>query len=120
MKAMAEEQWIPSLIHPDRLRDTELVSALSEMAQRNSPRQFETHIRALLNRPDMSDLLPGIHCKTLICCGRQDAWASANQHVEMAQMINGAELTVIENCGHMTTMESPQQVTDLLKGWMTP
>lgn len=118
MKAMAEEQWIPSILHPDRLDDSELVSDLVRMAQRNSPQQFENQIRALLGRPDMSDLLPGIRCKTLICCGRQDAWASANQHVEMARMIGHAELAIIEHCGHMTTMERPQQVNDLLLNWM--
>ena len=118
MGAMAEEEWIPSILHPSRHHDSELVKALSEMAQRSSLEQFENQIKALLNRPDMSALLPRIRCKTLICCGREDAWASENQHIEMARLIEGSELAVLEDCGHMTTMEKPAEVSQLLLDWM--
>lgn len=117
MKAMATE-WVPTLIHPDRLDNAELVNELSEMAQRNTPEQFENHIKALVERPDMRNLLPGIRCRTLVCCGRQDAWAPVKHHIEMAAMIKGAKLQIIENSGHMTMMEQPQQVSTLIHNWM--
>jgi len=118
MQAMAEQEWIPSIIHPSRYHDSELVQALSDMAQRNTPQQFENQIRALLNRPDMSSLLPAIRCTTLIACGRQDAWASENQHKEMNRLIVNSELAVLEQCGHLATMEKPKKVTQLLFDWM--
>jgi pimeloyl-ACP methyl ester carboxylesterase len=59
-----------------------------------------------------------------VCGGRiiaknvQDSWASVKQHIEMALLIKHAEWVVIENCGHMTLLEHPQQLSDLLPGWM--
>lgn len=120
MKAMAETLWIPSLIHPDRLDDASLTERLSAMAQRTTVEQFERQIRALLNRPDMSGLLSTIECNTLVLCGRQDQWASEKQHVEMARRIRNADLEIIDHCGHMTTMEHPRRVTDLLLEWLSP
>jgi pimeloyl-ACP methyl ester carboxylesterase len=118
MDAMARRVWIPSLLHPDRLRDAELVEALAAMALRNTPEQLASQIQALVNRPDMRELLPQIRCRTLVCCGREDAWASANQHVEMARLIPGARLEIIDHCGHMVMMEHPRRVTDLLLQWL--
>lgn len=118
MAAMAEA-WIPTIIHPDRLADAELVGALSAMAQRNSPEEFARQIQALLGRPDMRHLLPAIRCPTLICCGRQDAWAGVAQHEEMAALIRDCRLAVIEHCGHLVTMERPDAVNRLLSGWLT-
>ncbi len=59
-----------------------------------------------------------MNLSTLVCCGRQDAWASVNQHINMASRITGGKLEVIENSGHMTMMEQPQQLSDLLLSWM--
>jgi len=118
IEAMAREAWIPSLLHPDHLGDRELVDALAAMAARNTPEQLAAQLHALLNRPDMRDLLPGITCPALVCCGREDAWASANQHVEMAALIPGARLEIIERCGHMAMMEHPHRVTELMLDWL--
>lgn len=118
MEAMAREVWIPSIIHPERLDDEVLVETLSAMAQRNTPDQMARQIDALLHRPDMRALLPEIHCPTLVCCGREDAWASANQHIEMADLIPGARLEIIHHCGHMAMMEHPHEVTQFMLEWL--
>ena len=118
MEAMAREIWIPSIIHPDRRDDADLVEALVAMAERHTPEEMAAQIDALLNRPDMRALLPNIACPTLVCCGREDAWASASQHSEMAGLIPGARLEIIDHCGHMTTMEHPQRLTGLMLEWL--
>jgi len=117
MAALAEA-WVPTVIHPDRLNDAQLVSALAAMAERNTPEQFENQIGALVNRPDMRDLLPKIACPTMVLAGRDDAWASVNQHIEMSGIISSANLSIIEHCGHMTTMERPDEVSGLMREWM--
>ncbi len=50
--------------------------------------------------------------------GRQDAWSPPAQHEQIAAAIPGATLTIIEDCGHMSTLEKPGEVTALLRSWL--
>jgi pimeloyl-ACP methyl ester carboxylesterase len=36
----------------------------------------------------------------------------------MARMIPDARLCVVEDCGHLSTIEQPQAVTALLRDWL--
>jgi pimeloyl-ACP methyl ester carboxylesterase len=50
--------------------------------------------------------------------GRQDRWSPLAQHEEIAAAIPHAELVVIEDSGHMTPVERPDEVTRALLGWL--
>jgi pimeloyl-ACP methyl ester carboxylesterase len=52
------------------------------------------------------DVLQQIRCPTLIAAGRQDGWSLLAQHQAMADAIGHAQLTVFEDCGHMSTVEA--------------
>jgi pimeloyl-ACP methyl ester carboxylesterase len=105
-------------MHPDRTDREPLIGPLREMVLRASPKQHERQIRALLNRPDPRPLLPTIRCPTLVLVGRQDRWSPVAQHEEIAAAIPGAELVVIEDSGHMVTVEQPEAVTQALLAWL--
>jgi pimeloyl-ACP methyl ester carboxylesterase len=117
MAALARE-WLPPMLHPDRTDREPLIGPLREMVLRASPKQHERQIRALLNRPDPRPLLPTIRCPTLVLVGRQDRWSPVAQHEEIAAAIPGAELVVIEDSGHMVTVEQPEAVTQALLAWL--
>jgi len=51
-------------------------------------------------------------------CGRQDALTPLDHSEEMAAGIPGARLAVIEDCGHLSTMERPQAATALMRQWL--
>jgi pimeloyl-ACP methyl ester carboxylesterase len=53
-----------------------------------------------------------------VIVGRQDAWSPPAQHEEMAALIPTAQLSVIEDCGHMAPAEQPDAVADILAAWM--
>jgi pimeloyl-ACP methyl ester carboxylesterase len=53
-----------------------------------------------------------------VLCGREDALTPLEGHEEMARLIPGAKLEVIEGCGHMSTMERPAQVSTLMREWL--
>ena len=91
---------------------------LRAMVQRATPAQHHRQIKALLDRPDARPLLPAIKCPTLVMVGRQDRWSPLAQHEEMAAAIPGAELRVIEDSGHMSPVEQPEQVTQALLSWL--
>ncbi len=117
MEALAR-QWLPPMVHPDRLTDAPLMRSLTEMVCRATPEIFERQVRALLGRPDAAPGLSAIDCPTLVACGRQDAWSPLDQHEAIASAIRGATLAVIEDSGHMTTVEAPGAVTGFLQAWL--
>ena len=62
--------------------------------------------------------LPRIACPTLVLCGREDASAPLRLSEEMAALVPGARLEVVESCGHMSAMERPAEVTAALRRWL--
>ena len=112
--------WLPPMVHPARRDDKSLMDPLTDMVCRATPDIFAGQIRALLDRPDAAPGLADIRCPTMIVCGREDAWSPLAQHREIAARIAGAHLTIIENSGHMTTVEQPAQVTACLDRWLRP
>jgi pimeloyl-ACP methyl ester carboxylesterase len=116
MAAMAT-RWVQGMIWQPRLQEKPLVDSVVGMMARSSPEIFGAQIRALLARPDATGLLEQIRCPALVLCGEEDSWAPAARHREMAAKISGAVLELIPRCGHMCTLERPEEVTRALLGW---
>jgi pimeloyl-ACP methyl ester carboxylesterase len=114
MEALAA-RWLPPMLHPDHAA---LLAPLTEMVKRSTPETFENQQRALLDRPEVRDLLPEINCPALVLCGRQDMWSPVRQHEEIAAAIAGSKLTIVEACGHMAPVEQPAAVTSALREWL--
>ena len=110
-------QWARGMVHPGRL-DTPLFEEVLDMVARFTPSIFAAQIDALLGRPDATAVLQALNCPTLLVCGRQDLWSPLSRHERMQQLCPGAELVVIEDSGHMSTMEQPEQVSKALADWM--
>ena len=110
-------QWARGMVHPS-VPGTPLFDAVLDMLERSSPDQFAAQINALLTRPDAADVLPQIACPTLVLCGREDIWSPPEQHQAIAAAIAGATLCVIERCGHMATVERPDEVNAALVAWL--
>jgi pimeloyl-ACP methyl ester carboxylesterase len=102
------------MVHVDRVEDEALLAPLKAMVMRATPEQHHRQIQALLNRPNVRPHLEKIACPTLVMVGRQDRWSPLAQHEEMAALIPNAELVVIEDCGHMSLTEQPEQVSRAL------
>lgn len=118
MRALGEE-WLPPMVHPRRLKDRALMDDLLAMVERSTVANFRAQIDALLNRPDASRNLGAIRCPTLVLCGRQDSWSPLRHHEQIAAQIKGANMVVIEDSGHMSTVEQPDAVSSALRDWLT-
>ncbi len=116
MRAMGQE-WASGMVHPSRIEAPVFESILA-MIERKTPEIFAAQLRALLGRRDASAQLLAIDCPVLVLCGRQDSWSTLSQHLQMAALIRGARLRIIEECGHMSTLEQPQAVTAALAEWL--
>lgn len=110
-------QWARGMVHPACV-DGPVFEAIVSMIARKSPEIFEAQIHALLDRPDATPVLHALRCPTLLMCGRQDAWSPLARHQEMQMLVSGSEMAVIEDAGHMTTMEQPAAVDARLRQWM--
>jgi pimeloyl-ACP methyl ester carboxylesterase len=116
--ASLARHWLPPMLGPGRARDGELMARLSAMVERATPQLFQRQIAALLRRPNAHRGLSAISCPTAVIVGRQDAWSPLAQHEEMAALVPEAQLTVIEEAGHMTPVEQPEAVAEALLAWM--
>lgn len=117
MRAMGRV-WVERMVHPARLADANLMEAILDMIERQTPDRFEAQIEALVARPDAGAVLRAIDCPTLVLCGRQDAWSPVAQHEEIAAITPGARLVAIDDCGHMSTMEQPERVANAMLDWL--
>jgi pimeloyl-ACP methyl ester carboxylesterase len=109
---------LPLLIHPSRLADADLVATVKFMAKSIGKEAFVRQERAIMSRADSLGLLPGIACPALALCGRQDALTPLARHEEIAAAIPGAHLEVIDECGHLSTLERPGEVAAALRRWL--
>jgi pimeloyl-ACP methyl ester carboxylesterase len=117
MRAMGI-QWAKGMVHPDRLQDAKLMNDIHDMIERKTADQFAAQINALLTRPDGGAVLSKVSCPTLVLCGEQDYWAPVSQHQEIAAMIPNSQLNIVPNCGHMSTMERPDELLGILREWL--
>ncbi|MFT4564350.1 MAG: pimeloyl-ACP methyl ester carboxylesterase [Gammaproteobacteria bacterium] len=109
---------MPALVHRDRATDITLSTEICAMAAEVGVAAFRRQVAAIIGRPDARERLRGYACPTLVLCGREDAITTLEMHEEMANAIPNAKLAVIEQCGHVATMERPQAVTALLRQWL--
>lgn len=97
---------------------TDIADSARSMFERNQL-AFIAQEKAMLKRDDCIEVLGRITCPTLIVHAQNDA----NFHIEdselLAEKIKSAQLSVIENCGHMSPMEAPLELTQLLQNWLS-
>ena len=116
------EALIPELpsrwLHPSHAQRAELTSLMSEMARSIGARGQFNQQAAMLGRPDSHDDLARVRVPTLVMCGRDDPVTPVRDHEAMAAKIPGARLEIIENCGHLATIEQPESVNRVLIDWL--
>ena len=112
------EVLLPLLIPPSRLDQPALPGVVKSMAQNVGEKAFVRQQRAIMSRADSLGLLATIACPTLVLCGRQDALTPLSRHEEIAAGIKNARLEVIEDCGHLSTLERPDAVNVALRRWL--
>lgn len=91
---------------------------LLEMARDHGAEVFIRQCRALQRRRDMQSTLRRCKVPALVLCGAHDPLTPVKRHQFMAELLPSADLKVIENAGHLPTLEQPQAVTEALRDWM--
>jgi pimeloyl-ACP methyl ester carboxylesterase len=111
---------LPLLIHPARLDDRRLTGIVMAMAERVGQAAFLRQQQAILGRPDGRADLARVACPALVLCGRNDALTPPALSEELARAIPGARLVVVEECGHLSSLEQPDAVDRAFEDWLAP
>jgi pimeloyl-ACP methyl ester carboxylesterase len=114
----AVEPYLQMIQNPENPFTEEVFDAVRDMAQKVGPEGLIRQQTAMINRGDSRDGLADISCPTVVICGRQDQPAPLDHSEEIAGAIPNAQLVVIEDCGHFSAIERPDEVTAIMRDWL--
>jgi pimeloyl-ACP methyl ester carboxylesterase len=114
---VADESFV-FFVHPDRHGDVALREVVRAMAEETGADAFLRQQQAIMARPDSRPGLAAIACPTLMLVGEQDGGTPPELAREIASAIAGTRLVIVPDCGHLSTIEQPQAVTQALVEWM--
>ena len=110
--------YAPVFFHPERTGGGAHVRALRLMMEEAGYAGLRNQQKAFANRPDSRPMLPDVARPTFVLCGRDDLVTPLEMSEEIAAGIPGAELTVLDTCGHVPMLEWPEKTTGLLRRWL--
>ena len=114
----AIDVFLPRLVHPARSTDPSVIAPLRDMAMTLGREGYVRQQEAIIGRLDSRSTLRDIRCPTLVLCGREDSLTPVVLHEELHAGIAGSRLVVIDDCGHASTLERPDEVTAALRAWL--
>ena len=97
---------------------TSVLSVCMDMALNLGPDVFINQSRALQSRLDQQNTIQSIKIPVLILCGSEDKLCPVERHEMMHNMITDSDLKIINNAGHMPTLEQPRETTEVIKEWL--
>jgi pimeloyl-ACP methyl ester carboxylesterase len=107
----------PEFLAPGPQRLT-VLNKVFEMGRDLGPEVLIRQVRALQRRRDQQPTLRRCRVPTLVLCGAHDTLTPLKRHAFMAELIPYAKLEVIEDAGHLPTLEAPEAVTAALRAWL--
>jgi pimeloyl-ACP methyl ester carboxylesterase len=110
---------LPQIVHRRHLNDAAITRPILDMAREIGPEGFKREQNAIMGRPDSRPLLVDIEVPTVVIVGRQDQSIPLRRSEEMAADISNSRLVVLEECGHMSPLEKPAEVTEALRRWLS-
>lgn len=109
---------VPLAFHASRASDKVLVQRYMDFVLAAGADQLIRQNRAIMARPDARHHLPGITCPALVMWGDSDQLTPPQANREIAALLPNAHAVELAQCGHMLTMEQPEQVNTHLLHWL--
>lgn len=95
-----------------------VLRVLDEMALALGAEVFIRQSRALQRRPDAQKVLRQARLPALVLCGAHDRLTPVKRHEFIAGLMPSARLEVIEDAGHLPTLETPEAATSIILDWL--
>jgi pimeloyl-ACP methyl ester carboxylesterase len=114
-----QDELMPLLIHERLLAAKDFTALVRQMAVDTGADALVRQHAAIMGRQDSRPLLAAIRVPTVVIVGREDALTPPEMAQEIAAGIAGAKLEIIDDCGHLSTLEQPAAVNRALRAWLT-
>jgi pimeloyl-ACP methyl ester carboxylesterase len=110
---------LPKLMTAEHLRDPVLSGIVGAMALAVGIEAFKRQETAIIGRIDSRPHLAAIRCPTQVIAARHDALMPVELLQELCDGIPGARLAIVEDSGHMASLEQPGRVAAILREWIS-
>lgn len=110
-------QMIP-LYLADKSDPKGLHQICEDMAMDLGGQVFLNQSKALRDRPSQIETLRAYKGPSLVLCGRHDVLCPLDRHEQMHALLDNSRYEIVEEAGHLTTLEQPEQVNAALSRWL--
>ena len=90
-----------------------------ERSKKNSPVGVKGCLLAMAGRTDTTESLSKINIPTLVICGSEDKLSPPSVMKPMAEKIPNSKFVLIEEAGHMTPIEKPNEINVAIKNFLS-
>jgi len=116
-----QARLLTNLLSPPVLEHRpDLVARTLVMAEEVGDARYDAQLRLQGTRVDERPGLRAVRCPTLVLAARQDRLCGVERHTEIAALVPGATLAVLEDCAHLAPLEQPAAVSEHLRRWLAP
>lgn len=113
------QAMIPGLLGKTTLTDKPGVAdQIRQWIRETKPEAVALAQRAMADRRDQTDLMPGLKAPTLIVAGSEDALIPASESERMAKAVPGSRLKILESVGHLVPLEDPASFQKILEDFL--
>jgi 3-oxoadipate enol-lactonase len=112
------ESMIPKLLGESTRRNRPDVVAAARKTMRGNAAGIAAAQRGMAERPDSMSTLKTIDVPTLIVAGAEDTLIPMAEAEAMQRNIRGSELRVIQQAGHYSAFEKPDEVTKAIRSFL--
>jgi len=117
LKEIIRDEMKPNYLF-DGVRKTEILKLCMDMALDIGPDAFIRQSIALRDRVDQKNTLGSYKRPALVLCGRHDVLCQLERHELMHTLLENSKLEIIEDAGHLPTLEQPKITTMALASWL--
>lgn len=111
-----QRESMATLVSPHARSSVEAV--VLQMAQECGEVVLDQQLAAQAGRVDERPSLGEIKVPTMIICGDVDALCPVANHEEIHSLVPDSGLVVLPHVGHLSTLESPDQVAQAMVSWL--
>lgn len=108
---------LPRFFSEASLQDEAKTSIVLKMGAEIGQENFMLQQNAIMGRRDQRPNLPSITQPSVVICGTKDVLTPPEESEESARLLPNADLHLLDDIAHMSTLEAPEAVNKALLAW---